>query len=158
MAVSRWVPELAEAGVRLLHELGYHGVSQVEFKRDPRDGRYCLMEVNARHWMWHTLATACGVNLSLAAYRDAVGDPYIAPRQIDGKKWVVALTDVRDALSGWRKRRDEARAVAALLHGASRVDGLYSLRDPMPGLLITGRQLKRFDHAHGASRTRSEAP
>ncbi len=24
------------------------------------------------------------------------------------------------------------------------VDGLYSLRDPMPGLLITGRQLKRF--------------
>ncbi len=38
MAVSLWVPELAEAGLRLLHELGYHGVSQVEFKRDPRDG------------------------------------------------------------------------------------------------------------------------
>ena len=38
MAVSKWVPELAEAGLRLLHELGYHGVSQVEFKRDPRDG------------------------------------------------------------------------------------------------------------------------
>src|SRR5674536_24669 len=62
MAVSLWVPELAEAGLRLLHELGYHGVSQVEFKRDPRDGRYRLMEVNARHWMWHSLATACGVN------------------------------------------------------------------------------------------------
>ena len=55
MAVSKWVPELAEAGLRLLHELGYHGVSQVEFKRDPRDGRYRLMEVNARHWMWHSL-------------------------------------------------------------------------------------------------------
>jgi len=84
MAVSLWVPELAEAGLRLLHELGYHGVSQVEFKRDPRDGAYRLMEINARHWMWHSLATACGVNLSLAAYRDAIGEPYMAPRQTDG--------------------------------------------------------------------------
>jgi predicted ATP-grasp superfamily ATP-dependent carboligase len=143
MAVSAWVPELAEAGLRLLHELGYHGVSQVEFKRDPRDGRYRLMEVNARHWMWHSLATACGVNLSLAAYRDAVGDPYIAPRQTDGKKWVVALTDVRDALSGWRRHETKLGPWLRSYRGVS-VDGLYSLRDPVPGLLITGRQLKRF--------------
>ncbi len=143
MAVSRWVPELAEAGLRLLHELGYHGVSQVEFKRDPRDGKYRLMEVNARHWMWHSLATASGVNLSLAAYRDAVGDPYMAPRQTDGKKWVVALTDARDAFSGWRKGEQKLRPWLRSYRGV-RVDGIYSLRDPLPGVLITGRQLKRF--------------
>ena len=143
MAVSAWVPELAEAGLRLLHELGYHGVSQVEFKRDPRDGRYRLMEVNARHWMWHSLATACGVNLSLAAYRDAVGDPYMAPRQMDGKKWVVALTDTRDALSRWRHGEEKLGPWLRSYRGVS-VDGIYSLRDPLPGLLITGRQLKRF--------------
>jgi D-aspartate ligase len=142
MAVSAWVPELAEAGLRLLHELGYHGVSQVEFKRDPRDGRYRLMEVNARHWMWHSLATACGVNLSLAAYRDAVGDPYMAPRQVDGKKWVVSLTDVRDALSRWRHGEEKLGPWLRSYRGV-KVDGIYSLRDPMPGLLITGRQLKR---------------
>jgi D-aspartate ligase len=143
MAVSAWVPELAEAGLRLLHELGYHGVSQVEFKRDPRDGRYRLMEVNARHWMWHSLATACGVNLSLAAYRDAIGDPYMAPRQVDGKKWVVALTDARDALSRWR-HGDEKLGPWLRSYRGVKVDGLYSLRDPVPGLLITGRQLKRI--------------
>ena len=86
--VSRWDAELADAGLRLLQELRFHGVSQVEFKRDPRDGRFCLMEVNARHWKWHGLAARCGVNLSLAAYRDAIGDPYLAPppagrRQVD---------------------------------------------------------------------------
>jgi predicted ATP-grasp superfamily ATP-dependent carboligase len=143
MAVSAWVPELAEAGLRLLHELGYHGVSQVEFKRDPRDGRYRLMEVNARHWMWHSLATACGVNLSLAAYRDAIGDPYMAPRQVDGKKWVVALTDARDALSRWRHGEEKLGPWLRSYKGV-KVDGLYSLRDPLPGLLITGRQLKRI--------------
>ena len=63
--VSRWDDKLADAALRLLQELRFHGVSQVEFKRDPRDGRFCLMEVNARHWKWHGLAARCGVNLSL---------------------------------------------------------------------------------------------
>jgi D-aspartate ligase len=143
MAVSLWVPELAEAGLRLLHELGYHGVSQVEFKRDPRDGRYRLMEVNARHWMWHSLATACGVNLSLTAYRDAIGDPYVARRQNDGLKWVVSLTDARDAFSRWRKG-DEKLVPWLKSYRGVKVDGLYSLKDPVPGALLTARQLKRM--------------
>jgi predicted ATP-grasp superfamily ATP-dependent carboligase len=141
MAVSRWVPELAEAGLRLLHELGYHGVSQVEFKHDPRDDAYRLMEVNARHWMWHSLATACGVNLSLAAYRDATGDPRVSPRQVDGPKWVVSLTDARDAFSRWRKG-DERLLPWLRSYRGVKVDGLYSLRDPLPGALLTARQLR----------------
>ncbi len=143
MAVSVWVPELAEAGLRLLHELGYHGVSQVEFKRDPRDGAYRLMEINARHWMWHSLATACGVNLSLAAYRDAIGEPYMAPRQTDGAKWVVSLTDARDAFARWR-RRDEKIGPWLKSYRGVKVDGLFSLKDPMPGALLAGRQLRNI--------------
>ena len=134
MAVSAWVPELAEAGLRLLHELGYHGVSQVEFKRDPRDGRFCLMEVNARHWKWHGLATACGVNLSLAAYSDAVGRPFVAPRQVDGLKWIVANKDVPLALLEIAKRQRDPVAYVRSLRG-TRMDGLHALDDPAPGLL-----------------------
>ena len=137
MAVSAWVPELAEAGLRLLHELGYHGVSQVEFKRDPRDGRYRLMEVNARHWMWHSLATACGVNLSLAAYRDAIGDAFVAPRQTDGVKWIVANKDVPLALLEIAKGQRRAGEYLRSLRG-TRIDGLHSLHDPLPGLLNAG--------------------
>ena len=134
MAVSLWVPELAEAGLRLLHELGYHGVSQVEFKRDPRDGRFCLMEVNARHWKWHGLATACGVNLSLAAYSDAVGRPFVAPQQVDGVKWIVANKDVPLALLEIAKRQRDPVEYVRSLRG-TRMDGLHALDDPAPGLL-----------------------
>jgi D-aspartate ligase len=141
MAVSRWVPELADAGLRLLREFGYHGVSQVEFKRDPRDGAYRLMEINARHWMWHSLATRCGVDLSLSAYRDAIADPYVAPRQVDGVKWVVALTDARDALARWRRGQEKLGPWLRSYRGV-RVDGLFSLRDPLPGALVTARQLR----------------
>lgn len=143
MAVSLWVPELADAGLRLLQALGYHGVSQVEFKRDPRDGRYRLMEINARHWMWHSLASACGVNLSLAAYRDAVGAPFIAPRQVDGPKWVVSLTDARDAVSRFR-HGDRDVLPWLLTYRGVKVDGLYSLQDPLPAAVLTARQLRRF--------------
>ena len=143
MAVSLWVPELAEAGLRLLHELGYHGVSQVEFKRDPRDGAYRLMEINARHWMWHSLATVCGVNLSLAAYRDAIGEPYMAPRQTDGAKWVVSLTDARDAFGRWRRGQEKLGPWLKSYRGV-KVDGLFSLKDPVPGALLAGRQLRNI--------------
>jgi predicted ATP-grasp superfamily ATP-dependent carboligase len=142
MAVSRWVPEMADAGVRLLQELDYHGVSQVEFKRDANDGRYKLMEINARHWMWHALGTDSGVNLSFAAYADAIGHPFVAPRQTEGGKWAIFLTDARDSLYEWRKgERQLLPWIRTYTH--VRRDGLYDLSDPMPGLLATTRQLRR---------------
>jgi len=137
-AESVWVPELADAGLRLLKELGYHGVSQVEFKHDARDGRYKLMEVNARHWLWHALATACGVNLSLVAYRDAIGRPIDAPRQRDGRKWMLATKDLPDTFFETVRRQASPADWARSLPG-TRVDGVYSLSDPLPGVVATGR-------------------
>ena len=140
--VGRWDPELAAAALRLLQELQYHGVSQVEFKRDPRDGRYRLMEVNARHWKWHALATASGVNLSLAAYRDVIGRPFVAPRQRDGVKWIVANKDVPLALLEIARGERNAGDYVRSLRGV-RIDGLHSFRDPLPGLLNAGAVVRQ---------------
>ncbi len=90
-------------------------MSQVEFKRHAGDGRYCLMEVNARHWMWHSLATVCGVNLSHVAYADAIGRPYTAPRQVDGPRWALAITDTRDAVREIARGEQTPPAVARVL-------------------------------------------
>jgi predicted ATP-grasp superfamily ATP-dependent carboligase len=65
-----WVEEVVEQGLVLLRALGFHGISQVEVMRDPRDGRYKLLEVNPRLWQWHSLAAACGD----ARRRQALGD------------------------------------------------------------------------------------
>ena len=66
------VPGIVPGSVRLLDELGYQGVAQVEYKRDARDGVYRLMEVNVRPWTWIGLAEPCGVNLPLAAHEWAL--------------------------------------------------------------------------------------
>ena len=52
-----------------------HGIAQTEFRLDPRDGRFKLMEVNPRLWQWHGLARACGVDLPRIAYFDVLGRP-----------------------------------------------------------------------------------
>jgi predicted ATP-grasp superfamily ATP-dependent carboligase len=87
-----WVEEVVESGLKLLRALGFHGLSQVEFKRDPRDGAYKLMEVNPRLFQWHGLAAACGVDLPLIAYRDLTGER-IEPVSANGtrKRWAITL-------------------------------------------------------------------
>ena len=93
VAEAMWVDEVVEQGLALLRGLGYHGPSQVEFKRDRRDGLYKLIEVNPRLWHWHSLAAACGVNLAEIAYRDLVGERPAPQRMPRGsrKRWSITL-------------------------------------------------------------------
>ena len=87
-----WVQEVVDSGLRLLRALEFNGVSQVEFKRDPRDGRFKLMEVNPRLWQWHGLAAACGVDLPVIAYADLVGENVRSARMDgEGKRWAISL-------------------------------------------------------------------
>ena len=78
-----------------LRSIEYYGVMEAEFKRDPRDGKYKLLEINARSWFQNSFPTRCGLNIILKAYLDAVGmttsysEDYRA-----GVKWVNLLEDV----------------------------------------------------------------
>jgi D-aspartate ligase len=87
-----WVQDVVDAGLRFLAALGYRGLSQVEFKRDPRDGRYKLMEINPRLFQWHGLAAACGVDLPRLAYCDLLGLPH-PPASMNGggKRWAITF-------------------------------------------------------------------
>jgi D-aspartate ligase len=124
-----WLPELVEDSLRLLEFCGYNGISQVEFKRDPRDGRYKLMEINPRLWMWHTLAAACGVNLAHIAYLDLIGCPP-EPRTSEGrrKQWAITLM----------------RGERPIIARPPFVEPVLSLRDPKPALVYLYRYLKNF--------------
>jgi predicted ATP-grasp superfamily ATP-dependent carboligase len=122
-----WVDEVADQGLALLRALGFHGISQVETKRDPRDGKFKLMEVNPRLWQWHSLAAACGVDLPYIAYRDLVGDPLPAARMHgDGKRWAITL------MAG----------LPAAVERPPYVDAVFARDDPKPTLV----QLGRFAH------------
>ncbi len=87
-----WVQDAVDAALRLLAGFGYFGLSQVEFKRDPRDNKFKLMEINPRLWQWHGLAAACGVDLPRIAYADLVGEqPIRTTMNGDGMRWAITL-------------------------------------------------------------------
>lgn len=54
--------EMVEAAGKLLSEVRWKGVAMVEFKRDIRDGRAKLMEINGRFWGSLQLAVSSGVD------------------------------------------------------------------------------------------------
>jgi len=130
---SRWEPEIADLTTRLLAEVGYRGVSDVEFRRDPRDGRFKFMEINARPAYWTALPTAAGVNLPYIAYRDAIGRSLPERRQRDGVRWSDLLHDGPDSLRELRRGELSLRDWLVPLAGV-RADARLSLRDPWPGL------------------------
>lgn len=68
------IPELFDLGEKILKAIEYYGISEVEFKKDPRDGKYKLLDVNPRPWYWHALAPAAGMNLSYLMYLDMIGE------------------------------------------------------------------------------------
>lgn len=133
VAVTEWVDDVVDTTLHLLSELSFHGVSGTEYKRDPRDGRLKLMEVNARHWLHHPLATAAGVNLSFIAYSDALGRPVQGGRQADGIRWMDLAREVRDSLA--ELARGEMR-LGTCLSGLRnvRADAVFSFHDPVPAL------------------------
>src|SRR5262249_51854285 len=55
-------PETSAAAARLLKALAYAGIVEVEFKRDPRDGKLKLLDINPRVWGWQSLCGAAGVD------------------------------------------------------------------------------------------------
>jgi predicted ATP-grasp superfamily ATP-dependent carboligase len=74
----------------LLDAIGFHGISEIEYKRDPRDGTLYLIEVNPRHWDQHQIGTTVGVNLSAVAYADATGRPWASqPQRPEPAVWVA---------------------------------------------------------------------
>lgn len=61
-AESIFDEKLKKVGLELLQSLQWHGVAMVEFKKDARDGKYKLMEINPKFWGSLDLSIASGVN------------------------------------------------------------------------------------------------
>jgi len=69
---SEKITDVDEQSRRLLTELGYHGFSEIEWKYDPRDGRYKLIEINPRFIFYTALCVSCGINFPYIQYADLV--------------------------------------------------------------------------------------
>ena len=93
--ISEYIPEVIEPGRKILQAMGFYGYACIEFKKDPRDGVYKLIEVNGRHNLSMLLAVHCGINFPWIQYRHLVyGEIPSACDYMSGIYWIDVTRDV----------------------------------------------------------------
>ncbi|HEX3061810.1 MAG TPA: hypothetical protein VHP55_04040 [Usitatibacter sp.] len=128
--------ELVALGARIAAQVPLKGVFKMDFKRDPRSGRWYLLEVNARCNLWHYLGAANGVNLPGVACRYlARGErPVARSRYRTAWRWLSLELDARAFL---QLRREGSLGLLAWLSSivfSRNVYNLFAWSDPGPWL------------------------
>jgi len=73
-AVTFYDKEIIEMGSKLLDELKWHGVADVEFKRDRKNGKLQLMEINPKFYATVEVAMRAGINFPYYLCQMAKGE------------------------------------------------------------------------------------
>jgi predicted ATP-grasp superfamily ATP-dependent carboligase len=137
-------PEIAEVTERFLVAAGMRGICGVEFKRDPRDGAFYMIEPTVGRPDWQNgVADANGVPLPYLVYRDLAGLPVppVRPRRWR-TRWVYLNSDRRSA--DYYRRRGELGRLRWLWSIRPPVRGAFlALDDPAPYLDILRSAVRR---------------
>lgn len=147
LAEARWESEVAELSLELLRAVGFVGICGTEYKRDLRDGRLKMMEINPRLTLWMGLTRAAGLDMPYVAYRDVTGDPLPRVNQVDGARWMYMIRDLQSAAYYMAQGELSARSWWRSVRGCV-VDAILATDDLRVGLYIpsyaVGRLLRRI--------------
>jgi D-aspartate ligase len=125
------IPEIEELSQRFLRAIDFYGLAEVEFKQDPRDGRYKILDVNARAWGFHSLGQAAGVDFPYLLFADQMGYPTEPCRAKAGVGWLRLLTDaptaLTDMLGGHLSLGTYLQSVRR-----TKTESVFSWDDPLP--------------------------
>lgn len=99
------VPEIEEHTMRLLNEVNYKGYAESDFKKDPRDNKLKLIEINSRLVRPNWLATYCGINFPWIMYMDMVEKRQVKAN--DYRKDVYWIDMYQDILNSVARHGEE---------------------------------------------------
>jgi D-aspartate ligase len=126
-------PEIEELSERFLKAIDYYGLVEVEFKQDPRDGQFKLLDVNARTWGFHSIGVPAGVDFPYLLFADQVGEPIDRFRARAGVGWLRAVTDLPTAASDlWDGELDLRSYWTSLKR--TRAESVFCWQDPLPSV------------------------
>ncbi|MGC8659053.1 MAG: hypothetical protein ACP5U1_08265 [Desulfomonilaceae bacterium] len=133
---------------KFLREIGYKGPVDIDFRYDPRDGLYKILDVNARIGASFRLFVGeNGLDVVRAMYLDRTGQQVPSDQQVEGRKWFVEDRDFRSSYTYFRENslsmRDWVTSFAGVQEAA-----WFALDDPGPFLIqfshILLKKIKAF--------------
>jgi D-aspartate ligase len=125
--------EIEELSERFLRAINFYGIVEIEYKKDPRDGQFKILDVNPRAWGFHALGRAAGVDFPYLLFADQVGYPIEPSRGRAHVGWLRFVTDTPAATAGMLQGHlslgDYLRSL-----GRTRVESVFYMNDPLPSL------------------------
>jgi predicted ATP-grasp superfamily ATP-dependent carboligase len=140
-------PEAAAGAVaaitRLLTHAAYRGMFSAEFKLDPRDGVFKILEVNARAWWYVDFAARCGVDVCRMAYEDALERPVAEVTSYRvGRRLVFPYSDYFACVA--LHQRGQLSRTSWLRSWLGAMQPVFLLRDPAPSTRASTRIIASF--------------
>jgi predicted ATP-grasp superfamily ATP-dependent carboligase len=132
---SSEAPVVEELSLRFLKDIDYYGLVEVEFKRDHRDGRFKLLDVNARTWGFHSIGGPAGVDFPYLLFADQTGEQVERGKGKAGVGWLRLVTDLptvaADLFTG---HTDLGAYVKSLSLYRTCVESVFCLEDVAPSI------------------------
>jgi predicted ATP-grasp superfamily ATP-dependent carboligase len=130
---STSAPEIESLSDRFLKHINFYGLVEVEYKLDPRDNRYKLLDVNARIWGFHSLGSVTGVDFPYLLFADQTGQTTASSRGKIDVGWLRLIADLPTAFSQLAHRRGDLRSYLQSLR-RTRIESIFCKEDPLPSL------------------------
>jgi D-aspartate ligase len=145
-------PGIVEPSERFLEAVRYSGLIEVEFKRDPRTGRFKLLDANPRVWGWYSLCEASGVDFVYLLWLLLQGLPLPEMHARIGVRWMRLSTDLLASLGEIRGGQLSIPQYFRSL-GGPHAPVIFATDDLRPGVLegpyLTYLLLKRLMRGRG---------
>jgi len=74
--ITEWIEETAELGRKFFTSIHYRGMANIEFKRDTRDGKLKVIEVNSRFTATEELFVKCKMPINFVLYCYLTNQPF----------------------------------------------------------------------------------
>jgi predicted ATP-grasp superfamily ATP-dependent carboligase len=143
VAVSN--PRLAALTAQVCRAVGYRGIGDMDWRYDPRDDAYKLVDFNPRLGAQAQMfRTTTGLDLVRALHADLSGREIEPGRQVDGRELIVEPLDAAATIVAWRGRVAQARGSGAgraqpRVTVTRREPAWFAWDDPLPFFVVTVR-------------------
>jgi D-aspartate ligase len=142
-------PEVERIAIGFLTGVGYCGPVDMDFRRDPADGSYKLLDVNPRlGGVFRLFEDRRGLDVARAMYLDLIGDPVEQDAQREGRRFVHEGGFLVATLKSWLAGASTPIATIREVSGAEM--GTFRSTDPLPFLVHIATTIRTL----GASRLR----
>jgi D-aspartate ligase len=127
---SSVLKELSEC---FLKKIDYYGLVEMEYKLDPRNGQFKLLDVNARTWGYHTIGCPAGVDFPYMLFADQLGLPTEQLEAKPGVSWIRLLTDLPTGYLLVHRNGLHWKSYLRSVRDAD-IESVFSREDPLPGI------------------------